>query len=234
MAAGEIVADTERAGSRRAVVLLDDLPERAPTVLYVLTLPESTAVGDVVELRPTPRGPAAVAYSSVANLVTACGMGQPWAAVSPERLQALGREYDYNLVILDAWLPEGHRYPEPEVRDQPDLQPKAPTGEGVLLFVPSRPVRKGQQVVHLELQPDDSGRLMMLAFTSPEALAERCGPHQPWVAINRDDIDLVAEQAGALGVLFNPVLAEESRHAGPVQDWTRSSGKPPQEGLGHV
>jgi hypothetical protein len=227
--AGEIVADTERA-TRRAVVLLDDLPEHAPGVLYVLTLPESVAASDVVELRRTSRGPAAVVYSSVANLVAACGLGQPWASTTAERLQVLGDEHDYNLVVLDAWLPEGHRYPEPDVRDEPDLEPASPHSESGLLYVPSRRVCEGQQVVHLELQPDHAGRLMMLAFTSPEALAERCGPHQPWVAVARDDIDLVAEQAGALGVLLNPVLSEESRHTGPVQDWTRSSGISHQEG----
>ena len=229
MATGEIVADTERT-RHRAVVLLDDLPERAPGVLYALTLPASVAAGEVVELRNTPRGPAAVVYSSVANLVAACGLGQPWAATTVERLQALGDEHDYNLAILDAWLPEGHRYPEPDVRAEPDLEPATPRGEGALLYVPSRPVREGQQVVHLELQPDNAGRLMVLAFTSPEALAERCGPHQPWVAVDRDGIDLIAEQAGALGVLFNPVLAEEARHTGPVHDWTRTNDPSQQEG----
>jgi hypothetical protein len=223
------VADTERT-RRHVIVLLDDLPEHAPHTLYVLTLPKTVAAGDVVELRSTPRGAAAVAYSSIANLVAACGTGQPWAAATAELLQALGNEQDYNLVILDAWLPEGHRYPEADVRDEPDLQPETLDGVGSLLYVPSRPVREGQQVVHLELQPDNAGRLMVLAFTSPEALAERCGPYQPWVAVDRDDIDLVAEQAGALGVLFNPVLAEESRHTGPVHDWTHTSDTSQQEG----
>jgi hypothetical protein len=226
------VTDTERT-RRAAVVLLDDLPEHALHTLYVLTLPESVATGAVIELRATPRGPAAVAYSSIANLLAACGTGQPWAATSPEQLQILGDNHDYNLVILDAWLPEGHRYPEVDVRDEPDLQSETLDGVGSLLYVPSRPIREGQKVVHLELQPDNAGRLMVLAFTSPEAIAERCGPYQPWVAVDRDDIDLVAEEAGALGVLFNPVLAEESRHTGPVHDWTRTSDTSQQEGPRH-
>ncbi|GAB3496421.1 SAV_915 family protein [Amycolatopsis cihanbeyliensis] len=216
------------------VVLLDDLPEYVAGELYVLTLPETVSAGDVVELCRTLRGPAAIAYTSLANLAAACGTSQPWARATTRRLQGLGAEHGYNLVILDAWLPDRPRPPDVDVREQPDLEPAEYDGEDPLLYVPSRPVHVGQQTVHVELQPDPAGRLMVLAYTSPEQLAERCGRYQPWVAIHRNDLAQVAEQAGAHGVLFEPVLDEGSRHTGPVRNWSSRSIASQTEGHDHA
>lgn len=162
------------------------------------------------------------AYSSIQRLVAACGAGQPWVSITSDELEAACAEHGVAAVALDTAHPEGHRYPEPDPREQPELEPLPDQDDGSLVYVPSRPVSEGDTQVNLELQPDKAGRAMLLAYSSPELLVAGCGPYQPWVAIHATDIDLVAEEAGACGVLFNPELAEDSRHTGPVQDWSKS------------
>jgi hypothetical protein len=125
---------------------------------------------------------------------------------------------------MDAVLDLTPRYSEVDSREQPPLDTLEPLSEhDGLLYVPSRPVQANQYVVELELQPDKAGRPIMLAYTTPELLAAGCGEHQPWVAIRMDDMADAAEESGAHGVLLNPVLAEESRHTGPVHNWNGRS-----------
>lgn len=142
--------------------------------------------------------------------------------VSRDHLSGVCDEFEITIVALDLPLPTGHRYPEPDVHERPDLAAAMPLDDDGLLYLASRPVRSWNDLVELELQPDARGRLMVLAFTTQEQLAAGCGPHQAWVAVPADLVDEAAFRADADGVLFNPVLAEESRHTAPVQDWTRS------------
>lgn len=162
---------------------------------------------------------ALVCYSSVQVLHAACGAGQPsrWvpAADIPAQCAAAGAE----AVVLDEPLPVPPRYPEADVRDTADLAPvddQVPPLE--FIYVPSRPVRRGDFRVDLELQPYRDRRAL-LAYTSPEALAEGCGSYQPWVAIHVDDLAEVVSQSGAEHILFDPMLDERSQHNGPVRNW---------------
>ncbi|GAB3354131.1 SAV_915 family protein [Amycolatopsis echigonensis] len=206
----------------QALVRLDDVPDRLPDLVFVLVAPGTDKQSGELEVRRTERNELAVAaYSSLDRLADACGSGQPWVQVTRERLLETCRELDLGIVVFDAVLDLVPRYPEVDSREQPPLEPAEPLAEpDGRCYVPSRPVRAGQQVVELELQPVRNGRPVLLAYTSPELLAAGCGPYQPWVAINGDDLEAIANEAGAHGVLLNPVLAEESRHAAPVHDWT--------------
>ncbi|WP_051166080.1 SAV_915 family protein [Amycolatopsis orientalis] len=206
----------------QALVRLDDVRERLPDLVFVLvTLGTGEQPGEL-EVRRTTRNEFAVAaYSSLDRLVEACGSGQPWARVTRDRLLEVCRELGIGVVVFDAVLDLVPRYPEVDSREQPPLEPAEPLAEpDGRLYVPSRPVRAGRQMVELELQPVRNGRPVLLAYTSPELLAAGCGPYQPWVAVESADLEAVADEAGAHGVLLNPVLAEESRHAAPVRDWT--------------
>lgn len=130
-------------------------------------------------------------------------------------------------LAFDAALPDVPQYPAPDVRAQPDLEElDEDPNNGELLYVPSRPVGQRQREVRLELQ-NYQGKRALLAYTSREQLEAGCGPYQPWVAIESARLDVVMEQCGAEGVLFNPELGEEARHTGPVHDWTgsRSGGR---------
>jgi hypothetical protein len=211
----------DAATARQAMVRLDDAEDRLPELLFVLvTLAEGGQPGGV-ELRRTGRQElAVVAYSAIDLLVGACGSGQPWVQITRDRLMTFCEDLDVSVVVLNAVLDVAPRYPEVDSREQPPLGTLEPLEEhDGLLYVPSRPVCEGQRVVELELQPNRRGRPLMLAYTTPELLAAGCGEHQPWVAIHLDNMADAIEESGAQGVLLNPVLAEESRHAGPVRNW---------------
>lgn len=207
-----------RAHSAAGLVLVDDLAERLPDAVFLLVLPSDDGHGGV-EVWVRPRGDRVVlAFSSIQTLVAACGAGQPWVSVTREQLAEVCSELQVTLVGLDMAPPEGHRYPEPEVSELPDLEPWEPV-ERRLLYVASRPMHSWTDLVQLELQPDKRGRLMVMAYTSEEALVAGCGPYQAWVSIPSDLIGEAVKRSGADGVLFNPVLAEESRHTAPVRHW---------------
>lgn len=200
------------------LLAVDELVKQAPTELLVLTHPHEGDAAGGLELRSTPRGDvAAVAYTSIELLVEACGSGQPWVRIATAELDRIADRLGVTLVALDVWLPEGHRYPEADPGTQPDLEPVEPVdSDGAVFFVPSRPVRRSHRSVVLELQPDNAARPALLAYTSREHLEAGCGPHQAWVAIPAEMLAEAAERSGAQQVLFNPVLAEASRHTGPV------------------
>lgn len=201
------------------VVAIDDLVERAPAELFVLTMPGEPPE---VELRRTPRGDLlAFGYTSLELLAAACGPGQPWVRVSAAELERTADAVGITLFALDASLPDGHRFPEPREREQPEL-PSAgePQIDGGLLYLPSRPFSHGDFDAVLELQADARGRLQLLVYTSRAELEEGCGPHQAWVAVPASALAEIAEWVGAYQVLFNPVLTEETRHTAPVVNWT--------------
>ncbi|NKQ53904.1 hypothetical protein HFP15_13540 [Amycolatopsis sp. K13G38] len=205
--------------STPGIVLVDDLPERVPDAIFLLVSAEENGHGGGVDVWTTARGERAVlTFSTIQALVGACGAGQPWVPVSRDELTRLCDELRVSVVGLDVAPPEGHRYPEPEVSELPDLEPREPA-ERQLLYVASRPMRSRTDLVQLELQPDKRGRLMVLAYTSEEALVAGCGPYQPWVAIPANLIGEAAQRSEADGVLFNPVLAEQSRHTSSVRSW---------------
>jgi hypothetical protein len=144
--------------------------------------------------------------------------------VTREILAEFCGERDVGVVVFEAVLDLAPRYPDVHSRDQPPLEPLVPVdAHDGFLYVPSRPIFRGQYVVELESQPDRVGRPLLLAYTSSELLTAGCGVFQPWVAIHVDDMPEVIEQSGAYGVLLNPVLAEESRHAVTVQNWNSRS-----------
>lgn len=203
------------------IVVLDDVLDCGLAELFVLITPS----GDT-ELRATARrGVAVVTFSSLRTLVPACGWGQPWVVMHPELLHRSADALGANLVAVDVNIPEQHRYPEPEEWERPEIPPLEPVGvDPELLYIPARPYRLGEPRAVLELQPDKRGRPMLLVYNSAELLALGCGPYQPWVAIPSAELAETVQDSRAAGVLFNPVLAEESRHGGPVLDWTDERG----------
>lgn len=205
-----------------ALVRVDDLDEHLPEHVFVVVLPAEDTSGGIELWRTHRHDLSVVAYSSIGGLVAACGGGQPWALLSRDQLGRVCDDHKITIVAMDLPLPAGHRYPETEPSERPDLVPAEALSEDGLLYVPSRPLRSWNELVELELQPDVRGRLMLFAYSSREELDAGCGPYQAWVSIPADLIDEAAWRAGADGVLFNPILAEESRHTGPVQDWTRA------------
>ncbi len=126
------------------------------------------------------------------------------------------------VIALNMPIPEGHRYPEPDPREQPDLESVVLEILDVsVLWMPSRAVRVGDRRVDLELFCDEQGHPLLAAYTSLDELRAGCGPQQPAAAIGVQHVGLVADEAGAHGVVFNAVVDEQARRTEPVVDWSR-------------
>lgn len=219
---GELVSERGQLVPLSRTALRDtaDLAARITGDLFVLTLET-----DELELNQTPQDELVLwAYSGVEYVVEACGPGQPYVRSTAQELaEFAGSIEPVVLVALDVWHPDGARYPEPDVRDAaplPELDAEPP--DTSVVWIPTRPVRVGDRRVHVELH-SANGKPQLLAYSSLDALRVNCGPHQAASAISADQISEVAAQAGAYGVVFDAVLAEESRRSAPVTDWTRNN-----------
>lgn len=211
--------DDLRVLSRAALLDMEDLAVRGTEVIYVLTYPEG-----VLDLYQSPHSELVMwLYSSLENLVEACGAGQPYVRAAPEQVVGFAEMLETPvLAALDVWHPEGSRYPEPDVREVEPLEPmEAYAPDQSVMWIPTRPVRVGDLEVGVEVHCNDQGVPLLAVFTSIEALRESCGPYQAASAIRSDRVEEVAWQAGAQGVVFDPMLADSARYNAPRRDWTR-------------
>lgn len=96
-------------------------PEVAlPPVVYVpAQLPAPGEAEVVLELRRLQDGRVALlAFSAMDRLVASCGEAQPWALVQTSRLDDLREQGGgWDVVLLDPFLPEDLRHPEPALHD---------------------------------------------------------------------------------------------------------------------
>lgn len=198
-----------------------EVAEYAPDGVLALTVGrEPDSAIELWELNAGQR--VVVGYSTFTAMAASCGTGQPFRRLSPSELVDVC-DVARAQAVLDEILPVPPRYPELDTAEQPDLPLlDEAEDEPELLYIPSRPTEPGAEVVALELQPH-RGRVTLLAFTTAQALEAGCGPYQPYVAVPAELLETVMTESGAERVLFNPVLAEESRHTAPVLDWTSKS-----------
>ena len=74
------------------------------------------------------------------------------------------------------------------------------------VFLPARGDGSGE-ACSVELRMVDDV-LVVVAFSSLDALVRGCGPEQPWVAMRAEDVDDLREEWSAAAVLLDPVLEE--------------------------
>lgn len=199
--------------SHAELLSVDDLRREAAT-LFVLTRPD-----DALELQEAPGDEVFLwIYSSLLDLVESCGGGQPYVRAEATQVAEFADGHQKSvLAAVDMWHPDGARYPEPNVRDiepLPMLEPPAPADLSVL-WIPSRNGEPGSREVVVELHAADGTGPLLPVFTSVDLLRENCGHHQAASAFRADRIEQVAKQAGADGVVIDPVLAEGARHPAP-------------------
>lgn len=204
-----------RAFELRGMVLLEELSKHVTGQSRVVVLPDGE-----LELRRTSRRELiVVAFSRFTWLADSCGVGQPHAIISAADLERAGSQIEGTvLVALDMWVPEGHRYPEPDPREQPPPQRLDEVGYDATVWIPTHPVRSGDRRVTAELHAEEPGSPLLCVYTSLDRLRASCGGYQAAAAIEGHRIDEVAARAGAHGVAFNPVLDEKVRHTGVVQN----------------
>ncbi|WP_026360321.1 SAV_915 family protein [Amycolatopsis nigrescens] len=83
-----------------------------PPVIYVPTTPHRNGnTESSIELRRTGDGRLALlAYSALDRLVACCGEHQAWVLVTSGNLPKLYAAQPYDVILLDAQLPEDLRY----------------------------------------------------------------------------------------------------------------------------
>lgn len=73
------------------------------------------------------------------------------------------------------------------------------------VFLPAAAAEPGPEGYLVELRQVDDV-LVVVAFSSLEALVRGCGLEQPWVAMRAEDVDDLREQWAAAAVILDPVL----------------------------
>jgi hypothetical protein len=203
---------------RESLVPPEDLVSDGIDEPYVLALPD----GDI-ELWKSDRGELFVfAYSTVPLLVESCGAAQPAARLTVARLDELQAGLRAALLVaLDVRHPDGHRFPETDIREREPLAHAEHLSAPAEVWIPSFPLLPGDSAARVELYGPAGGDPMLFAYWSLADLRAACGPYQAAVSVRADDLRQVAEEAGAAGVLFDAELSEELKHQQPVVDWRR-------------
>jgi hypothetical protein len=217
-ASGEISLAVTRGGIMRQggtpTLLGVDEVEYLPDQIWAAgRSPGVSSGGPQFELRETIDGTIALlAYSSLANLIKGCGTGQSWVEVPTSELPRLRRIVGFDVIALDLSLPIELRHRELDASDADFLEEMAPQSAPELIWIPALPAAASARKVDLELWPDPNGQRALFAYTSPAQLRAGCGPYQAFVSIRATDLRIVATEAGAQTVLFNPFLDERARH----------------------
>ncbi|WP_146239985.1 SAV_915 family protein [Prauserella flavalba] len=107
----------------------------------------------------------------------------------------------------------GRNVPTPPVIG---LTESAPEGDAV--YLPSERVQQGDAEATVELRRLEDGRLVVLAYTSLQALVEGCGERQPWLSVRGEYLEQIVTGSGAAEVLWNAVLPDEQRQDAPVSE----------------
>jgi len=83
------------------------------------------------------------------------------------------------------------------------------------VFVPAERVTGGiSPDTRVELRAVAGGGLALLTYSSPERLAENCGPHQPWVAFPGARVEELRQQTGADVAVLDAPLEPALWHGG--------------------
>lgn len=130
-------------------------------------------------------------------------------------LPAWQRRLGFTVVLLDVGLPaelrrDAVRAAE-EKRESVPMDVDPSTGEP-MVYVPSRPFRKGDVEARLELQPLTTGGLALLAYSSRQSLLDGCGSGQHYVRLRAPMLPEVMRQSGADSVLMDAPLPDYLRY----------------------
>ncbi len=78
-----------------------------------------------------------------------------------------------------------------------------------VVYVPSRPVRPGDEEAQLELRRAEGGGVVLLAYSSPEVLVHALGPEQAWVALRAETVDGLVPGLGVTAVLLDHAVVAQ-------------------------
>ncbi|QIM19735.1 hypothetical protein G7066_08035 [Leucobacter coleopterorum] len=75
-----------------------------------------------------------------------------------------------------------------------------------VLYLPIREVAEGQHAAEVRELPD--ARKALIAYTALDRLAENCGPAQPWILIQTDELGSIKDEQPFDVVNFDPQFSE--------------------------
>lgn len=154
-------------------------------------------------------------YSSLEGLQERHGAHGHALRVPSTELDELRKIVGFATVALDISVPD-----ELRLDDWDDDETEWPTAEAPdpeIVWVPCRPLRDSDEIVQIELHPDETGEVVLAAFTSKETLVAGCGEYQPAAAFSLDDLAGIAADVGADAVAYDPTLRAQTRHGAPRQ-----------------
>ncbi|WP_406692864.1 SAV_915 family protein [Saccharopolyspora sp. ID03-671] len=85
-------------------------------------------------------------------------------------------------------------------------------------YLPCERVGPRDREANIELRQDGDQRVVMLAYSSLEALIRGCGEAQPWLAVPVNRISQVEQDTGAEIVLWDLDLPSEARRQGDSKE----------------
>lgn len=71
-----------------------------------------------------------------------------------------------------------------------------------LVYVPTQPLPEGAQSAELVVYDVEDSRVLLM-FSNTDKLVAFCGEEQPWVSIPAEQVDALAEHAGADGLALD-------------------------------
>lgn len=75
-----------------------------------------------------------------------------------------------------------------------------------VLYLPVREIADGQHIAEVRDLPN--GRRVLVAYTALDRLAENCGPAQPWILMQTDELGTIKDEQPFDAVSFDPHFSE--------------------------
>lgn len=86
------------------------------------------------------------------------------------------------------------------------------------VFIATQRVGPQDAEARVELRENESGQLVMLAYSNHEQLVTGAGEAQPWIAVPTDRVWQVQQECGADVVLWDVELPPEMQHTGSDEE----------------
>lgn len=204
-------ASSAGSGTLPSYLDADDLDRLPPSVWVPVIVPEFGGSVPQVLTRPIRQDVSVVpVYSTLEALQAGHGVEHQAAEVARDELFGMLEAGGLGLVSLDLFVPEECRA---DGWAEDEEWPEAPVEEilGEVVWTLWRPGGRGESV-QVELHDNEHGQRVLPLYTSKETLRACAGPYQPGIAIRTNEVEQIAEQAGADVVQFNPVIALAARH----------------------
>lgn len=201
----------------RGIYAIGEVAQHFPREIVALLHPD----GDGLELRKvSPGNYMVLLYTSYWAVAQWCGTGQPCAQIDTSVLVEHADDEGVRQVAVDMPLPEGHRYPVPDLKESVPLDPipEMPF-EADRCWVASRPFDWSHRHARPELLLQNGGsRRILLIYSSPEAVQLCCGPYQAAFPIRVEKLDELTRQSKATEVMFDTPIDPSAQHRDVVLD----------------